>query len=68
MDSLLVTLATREIPGLIASHPKAALGLAVLYALLEWLWPRLKKIKGNSTPDVLFHVIKAGLSVLKKKG
>ena len=68
MDSLLVVIATREIPGLVASHPKVALGLAAGYAFLEWLWPRIKRLPGNSTPDVLINLLKAGVKAAFKKG
>lgn len=76
MDSTLVSvllptvtdLVAKQVPGLVASHPKTSLAAMTLYAILEWVWPRLP-IKGGSTPDVLFHALAAGVkAVLRKKG
>lgn len=64
----LTDLVAQKAPGLVATYPKTALAAATLWAILEFLWPRLP-VKGNDTFTVLFHAIKAGLTAaLKRKG
>lgn len=67
MDSTTIDILARELPGFVAEHPRAFLIAWLIHAGLEFLLPRLKKVKANDAPSLLFNIIKTVLNKAARK-